>query len=180
MRLAAQAKGGFYPTPDRVVDMIADLIGTPTGYYYHNQETLRVLDPCCGVGDAVDRLAKRIHGASAIPVETYGVELHSDRAEDAARRLHRTLSADLFRTSIANGAFSVLYLNPPYDWTRKRERSTPSSLTPPGTWRRRACWCSSFPGSGWRYPPATSQPITGVSDAGPSPILSRRSSTRWS
>ena len=29
MRLAAQAKGGFYPTPDRVVDMIADLIGTP-------------------------------------------------------------------------------------------------------------------------------------------------------
>ena len=79
MRLAAQAKGGFYPTPDRVVDMIADLIGTPSGYYYHNRETLRVLDPCCGVGDAVDRLAQRLHGASAIPVETYGVELHRDR-----------------------------------------------------------------------------------------------------
>ena len=149
MRLAAQAKGGFYPTPDRVVDMIADLIGTPSGYYYHNQETLRVLDPCCGVGDAVDRLAKRLHGASAIPVETYGVELHSDRAENAARRLHRILAADLFRTSIANGAFSILYLNPPYDLTRKiGERSTPSSLTPPGTWWRRACWCSSFPGRG--------------------------------
>ena len=55
MRLAAQAKGGFYPTPDRVVDMIADLISTPIGYYYHNRETLRILDPCCGAGDAVDQ-----------------------------------------------------------------------------------------------------------------------------
>ena len=129
MRLAAQAKGGFYPTPDRVVDMIADLIGTPSGYYYHNRETLRVLDPCCGAGDAVDRLAKRIHGASAIPVETYGVELHSDRAEDAARRLHRTLAADLFRTSIANGAFSLLYLNPPYDFDSEDRRTEHAFLT---------------------------------------------------
>ena len=129
MRLAAQAKGGFYPTPDRVVDMIADLISTPTGYYYHNRETLRVLDPCCGVGDAVDRLAKRLHGASAIPVETYGVELHNDRAEDAARRLHRTLAADLFRTSIANGAFSVLYLNPPYDFDSEDRRTEHAFLT---------------------------------------------------
>ena len=103
MRLAAQAKGGFYPTPDRVVDMVADLIDTPIGYHYHNGDTLRILDPCCGAGDALERLARRIHQANSVPVETYGVELHSERAEEAARRLHRTLSADLFRTSIANG-----------------------------------------------------------------------------
>ena len=36
MRLAAQAKGGFYPTPDRVVDMIADLIHTPSSYYHRD------------------------------------------------------------------------------------------------------------------------------------------------
>ena len=129
MRLAAQAKGGFYPTPDRVVDMIADLIDTPIGYYYHNSETLRILDPCCGAGDAAERLAKGIHGANAVPVETYGVELHSDRAEEAARRLHRTLSADLFRTSIANGAFSILYLNPPYDWDSADKRTEHAFLT---------------------------------------------------
>ena len=33
MRLAAQAKGGYYPTPDRVVEMIAGLIGAPSGHY---------------------------------------------------------------------------------------------------------------------------------------------------
>ena len=129
MRLAAQAKGGYYPTPDRVVDMIADLIDTPIGYHYHNNDTLRILDPCCGAGDAVERLARRIHQASSVPVETYGVELHSERAEEAAPRLHRTLSADLFRTSIANGAFGVLYLNPPYDFDAEDKRTEHAFLT---------------------------------------------------
>ena len=32
MRLAAQAKGGFYPTPPRVTDLIAELIQPPAGY----------------------------------------------------------------------------------------------------------------------------------------------------
>ncbi len=123
MRLEAQAKGGFYPTPDRVVDMIADLIDTPYGYYHRHRNVLRILDPCCGAGDAAERLAARINGASGTPMETYGVELHAERAEEAARRLHRTLSADLFRTSIANGAFGVLYLNPPYDWDSADKRT---------------------------------------------------------
>ena len=34
MRLAAQSKGGFYPTPEKVVDFIATLIRAPAGYYY--------------------------------------------------------------------------------------------------------------------------------------------------
>ena len=29
MRLAAQAKGGYYPTPLRVVDLLAELIDSP-------------------------------------------------------------------------------------------------------------------------------------------------------
>ena len=41
MRLAAQAKGGFYPTPPRVVDLIAELIHTPSGSYNRGRETLR-------------------------------------------------------------------------------------------------------------------------------------------
>ena len=36
MRLAAQAKGGYYPTPDRVVGMIAGLVNAPSGNYYRN------------------------------------------------------------------------------------------------------------------------------------------------
>ena len=128
MRLGALAKGGYYPTPEHVVDLIADLIHTPTGYYYRDRETLRILDPCCGAGDALQRLAERLDRPNAIPVETYGVELHRDRAEEAEKRLHRTLASDLFATSIANGAFGLLVLNPPYDWDAEDKRVEHSFL----------------------------------------------------
>ena len=113
MRLAAQAKGGFYPTPERVVDLLAELIHTPTGYYHRDRETLRILDPCCGAGEALAQLAERMDAPNAIPIETYGVELHRDRAEEAEKLLGRALASDLFATSIANGAFGLLLLNPP-------------------------------------------------------------------
>ena len=129
MRLAAQAKGGYYPTPDRVVDLIADLIHTPTGSYYRNTETLRILDPCCGGGDAVARLAERLERPNTVPIKTYGVELHRDRAEQAEKLLDRTLAADLFATSIANGAFGLAYLNPPYDWDSEDKRVEHAFLT---------------------------------------------------
>ncbi len=115
MRLAAQAKGGYYPTPERVVDLIADLIHTPSGYYHRGRATVRILDPCCGAGDALQRLAENLARPNSMAIETYGVELHRDRAEEAEKRLQRTLAADLFQTSIANGAFGMLLLNPPYD-----------------------------------------------------------------
>ena len=129
MRLAAMAKGGYYPTPERVVDLIADLIHTPTGYYHRNTETLRILDPCCGAGDALQRLAERLDRPNAMSIETYGVELHRDRAEEAEKRLNRVLAVDLFATSIANGAFGLLLLNPPYDWDSEDKRTEHSFLT---------------------------------------------------
>ena len=129
MRLAAMAKGGYYPTPERVMDLVADLIHTPTGYYYRDRETLRILDPCCGAGDALHRLAERLDRPNAISIETYGVELHRDRAEEAERRLDRVLAVDLFSTSIANGAFGMLVLNPPYDWDSESKRTEHSFLT---------------------------------------------------
>ena len=70
MRLAAQAKGGYYPTPERVVDLIAELIHTPTGYYHRGRETIRILDPCCGAGDALERLAERLDRPNALSIET--------------------------------------------------------------------------------------------------------------
>ena len=129
MRLAALAKGGYYPTPERVVDLIVDLIHTPTGYYYRDRETLRILDPCCGAGDALQRLAERLDRPNAIPIETYGVELHRDRAEEAEKRLNRTLASDMFATSIANGAFGLALVNPPYDWDSEDKRVEHAFLT---------------------------------------------------
>ena len=129
MRLAAQAKGGYYPTPDRVVDMIAGLIDTPYGHRRYNRETLRILDPCCGGGDAVAQMAEELRHRGDLPVETYGVELHRDRAEAAEERLDRALAADLFQTSIANGAFGLAFVNPPYDWDSEDKRVEHAFLT---------------------------------------------------
>ena len=129
MRLAAQAKGGFYPTPERVVDLLAELIHTPTGYYHRDRETLRILDPCCGAGEALAQLAGRMDVPNAIPIETYGVELHRDRAEEAGKRLGRALASDLFATSVANGAFGLLLLNPPYDYDSEDKRTEHGFLT---------------------------------------------------
>ena len=128
MRLAAQAKGGFYPTPPRVVDLLADLMAAPAGAYARRQETLRILDPCCGAGEAVAQLAANLRRRGTLPVETYGVELHRDRADDAAGRLDRALAADLFQTSIANRAFGLLLLNPPYDYDAEQRRTEHSFL----------------------------------------------------
>ena len=129
MRLAAQAKGGYYPTPDRVVDLVADLIHTPSGYYYRDRETLRILDPCCGAGDALERLVERLDRPNTMSIETYGIELHRDRAQEAEARLDHVLAADLFATSIANGAFGLLYLNPPYDYDGEQKRAEHAFLT---------------------------------------------------
>ena len=122
MRLAAQAKGGYYPAPVRVVDMIADLIRADAGYGRRRIETLRLLDPCCGEGLAAERLAERLRDTSRVPVETYGVELHGGRAEEAEKRLDHVLASDLFRVSMANGAFGLCYVNPPYDWDSDDKR----------------------------------------------------------
>ena len=43
------------------------------------------------------------------------MELHAERAREAEERLDHVLGADLFQTAIANGAFGLLFLNPPYD-----------------------------------------------------------------
>ena len=54
----------FYPTPEKVVDFIATLIRAPAGYYYRNREVIRILDPCCGAGEA-DQIRQALSGKLA-------------------------------------------------------------------------------------------------------------------
>ena len=64
-----------------------------------------------------------------VPIETYGVELHTERAQEAAAQLNHALSSDIFRCSIANRTFNLLWLNPPYDWDREDKRVEHAFLT---------------------------------------------------
>ena len=122
MRLAGQAKGGFYPTPDRVTQRIISLIGldkphtnTPT---HHT-----LIDPCCGNGDALRDIRDHLALSEPSTLTTYGVELHKDRAAQAGEFLDHTLALDIFQTSIANNAFGLLFLNPPYDFDSDEDSS---------------------------------------------------------
>jgi tRNA1(Val) A37 N6-methylase TrmN6 len=104
MRLAAQAKMGYYPTPDNVTSIIAR-------YLKRQREGLiRILDPCAGEGTAINAIGEHLKA------ETYGIELDTERGAMAKEILTRCLVTDYQNTRISLSSFSLLWLNPPYDW----------------------------------------------------------------
>ena len=117
MRLEGQAKGGYYPTPEPVVRMIASYVACRRG------DVFRMIDPCCGKGDALAFFQAQMKDWFGAKTKSYGVELNRDHAEDASAKLDEVLHADLFSTSIANDAFDILYLNPPYDYDADDKRT---------------------------------------------------------
>lgn len=102
MRLAAQAKAGYYPTPPDVVDLVRCLVRFPEGPF-------AALDPCCGAGEA---LAAFLNGTEGVG---YGIELGRERAGAARERLPRVIAGAFEYCRVSPGSFSVLWLNPPYD-----------------------------------------------------------------
>lgn len=103
-RLEAIAKGLFYPTPPSTTGLIAKVVRIP----FEDGGTL--FDPCAGEGHAAAFLSRWWS------LRSFAIELDAERAKEAATRLdvaHRgsyhQLSCDPER------AFSVLFLNPPYD-----------------------------------------------------------------
>lgn len=110
-RLESQKNMGYYPTPVSIVDDIKQLLNCP--------DKFRVLDTCCGNGDAIECI-RRDTGA-----ETYGIELHKERAAEAKKKLNFVLNCDaLHEVAITNNAFDVLFINPPYDWTVKGDENS--------------------------------------------------------
>jgi hypothetical protein len=100
-RLASQAKAGFYPTPDSVVSLLKTKISF--------EKDARALDPCCGYGNTLSRLASP-------DTITYGVELDHQRATKAKSQLFKAVWGDaLTEARVSTQSFGLLYLNPPYD-----------------------------------------------------------------
>src|SRR5574337_922103 len=106
MRLAGRAKAGFYPTPASVVERIITFIRACPEQV---EGPLRILDPCCGTGDPLKKIAGHT-GA-----ESYGIELDRQRAAIAREKLTRVICSDALSARVSSGAFSLLFLNPPYD-----------------------------------------------------------------
>ncbi|QTA78713.1 SAM-dependent methyltransferase [Desulfonema limicola] len=101
-RLASQEKLGYYKTPENIVNQIKSCIRFDPG--------ARILDPCCGKGEAVSILS------ADNPVETLGIELEKGRYEKAGQCLQHVLWADaISEATVSNRSIDLLFLNPPYD-----------------------------------------------------------------
>ena len=126
--LESQAKAGYYPTPSDLFPSIAAFV-TPCPEPGEG----RLLDPCCGKGEAAAFLAK------AWNLEAYGIEINHARAVEASILLEQVIEDD-YAAVTASHNFSVLFLNPPYDYSesagRRLEyeflRDTTKYLTPGG------------------------------------------------
>ena len=120
-RLEGVAKAQFYPTPPSVVERVAALVRpVPRSH----RRVTRLLDPCCGAGDALRQFADAIGGG-----ETYGIELETHRAAEARRILNHLIAGSAFAVRLGHEAFSCLWLNPPYDQDDGGKRLEHSFLT---------------------------------------------------
>ncbi|MFN8472129.1 MAG: DUF6094 domain-containing protein [Anaerolineae bacterium] len=112
-RLESTAKAGYYPTPPSVAASIARHL---TAEARGGKRVIRLLDPCAGTGEAAASIAH------ALGAESFGIELNDERAEAARARLDHVLATSAFSIRLAHGAFSCLFVNPPYDADEEKRR----------------------------------------------------------
>ena len=112
-RLESNAKMGYYPTPQKTLEIISTWIQTQKRRY----NMCHVLDPCAGTGEALNKLVKHLY-----PMTTYGIELDMERATDAQGCLSVATQGSMFDARVNPlGCMGLLYLNPPYE-TEEGER----------------------------------------------------------
>src|SRR5688572_24090703 len=103
MRTQARLKLGYYPLATAEARRIRR-------YLQFSNESASVLDPCAGTGAALCTIT------DAAALRRYGVELDAHRAEEARNVLDYVIQGSAFDTHAPVDSFSLLYLNPPYDF----------------------------------------------------------------
>jgi tRNA1(Val) A37 N6-methylase TrmN6 len=103
MHIHGKSKLGFFPLPPSEAKRLKN--------YLTFSSQFSAIDPCVGDGVAFSAL---VEGAPGRP--RYGVEIDAHRAAQA-----RTLDIEVLQTNTTDvrcnaESFSLLYLNPPYDW----------------------------------------------------------------
>lgn len=103
MRLEGRMRLGYYPLDSREAQRIRRFLQFPS-------EPASVLDPCAGTGAALVAITADSYS------KLYGIELDSHRAVEARATLCEVIQGDAFETKTPVDSFSLLYLNPPYDF----------------------------------------------------------------
>ncbi len=101
MRPHGKTKLGFFPLPVPEAERLKSCLVAGSEF--------SALDPCVGDGVAFTHLLEGTHASR------YGIEIDAYRAEQARNLGVDTLQASAFDVRSPAEAFSLLYLNPPYD-----------------------------------------------------------------
>lgn len=128
MRPGAVAVGGYYPTPEHLAWVIAQLVHVPADEGRYGP-SITVLDPVAGEGTALSLICRSLKERGARP-EALAIELEKTRFERIAQNVgyhigpmrHVPRHADAFRVSFESGITQVLFLNPPYDHDPEHKR----------------------------------------------------------
>ena len=103
MRQQAKLKLGYYPLPPIEAKRISSLLQSP-------DSAASLLDPCAGTGAALATIAPQPS------LRRCGIELDAFRAHEAKSRLDDIIHGSVFDCHAPVESFSLLYLNPPYDF----------------------------------------------------------------
>lgn len=101
-RTEARMRLGYYPLDEREAQRIARFIHCPS--------PTSALDPCAGTGAALKVITPDGN------IRRYGIELDAHRATEARQLLDDVIQGDAFQAKAPVESFSLLYLNPPYDF----------------------------------------------------------------
>src|SRR6266478_486460 len=110
MRLAGRERLGFYPLPIPESERIRRFLAFP-------DKLCCALDPCAGDGAAFAEIT------SDKRVLRYGVELDAGRAEQARAKGIEVIHGNCFDVQCPVESFSLIYLNPPYDFEIGEDKS---------------------------------------------------------
>ena len=103
MRSQGRLRMGDFPVPEDEARRIGGFLRPP-------DTECSIVDPCAGCGSALRTLS------ASFPSRRYGVELDAHRAEQAGGTLDQIIHGSAFDVHCPVESFSLLYLNPPYDW----------------------------------------------------------------
>ncbi|MBY0502697.1 MAG: class I SAM-dependent methyltransferase [Bryobacteraceae bacterium] len=104
MRGIARQKLGYYPLPQREAENIRRFL------FFGENVDASLLDPCAGTGAAFAAVT------SQAKARRYAVELDAFRAEAARAIVDNVVQGNCFDVHCAVESFSLLFLNPPYDF----------------------------------------------------------------
>ena len=113
MRIAAQAKQGYYPAPPEAVRAVLLHLKPPPDPPPDGDLSLNILDPCAGEGKALADIRQGLSLSRA-----HAIELNASRAERiAASHPEITLlgPSSFHSARISARSFGLVYLNPPFD-----------------------------------------------------------------